>query len=141
MEYYEELLNRAPPSAASDLDQGPPTEAPRPFGGLLTTDRAGIGHEDYSRLKNEKAAGICRISVELLKARGEAGIPWLTRIVREVWCSRVIPADWTRGCILTFKGKGSRMDCKTTVGSPSCRCRARSSLASSCPGQKHIYNC
>lgn len=36
---------------------------------------------ETSRLKNGQAAGICRISAELLKAGGEVGIGWLTHVV------------------------------------------------------------
>ena len=72
---------------------------------------------EVRRLKKGKAADICCISAELLKAGGEAGIGWLIRVAWEVWCSRVIPADWTRGIILPFyKGKGSRLDCRNYRG-------------------------
>jgi len=75
-EHYEKLLNRVPPPAVTglDLQPGPPDPSVDSSPPMEQEVAA-----EVRRLKNGKAAGICCISAELLKAGGEAGIGWLTR--------------------------------------------------------------
>ena len=63
-------------------------------------------------LKNDRAAGICNITAELLKFGGECRLRWLQVIINCVWISETIPDDWWRGIILPFwKHKGNRLTC------------------------------
>ena len=47
--------------------------------------------EAVARLRGGKAAGICNINVELLKAGGEAMIRGLHAVLTAVWYSGIIP--------------------------------------------------
>ena len=53
--------------------------------------------EAVAKLRGGKAAGICNISAELLKAGGEATIRGLHAVLTTVWLSSTIPPDWKRG--------------------------------------------
>ena len=44
-------------------------------------------------LKNDRAAGICKITAELLKFGGECMLQWLQLIINCVWISEKIPDD------------------------------------------------
>ena len=58
-----------------------------------------------------KAAGICNISAELLKAGGEAMIRGLHAVLTAVWHSGTIPPDWKKGLVVPiWKGNGDRQD-------------------------------
>ncbi len=48
-------------------------------------------------LREEKAPGSCNISVELLKAGGEAMIHGLYAVLTAMWQSGTIPPEWNRG--------------------------------------------
>ena len=73
--------------------------------------------EAVSKLKGRKAAGVCNISVELLKAGGEAMIHGLHAVLTVVWHSCIIPPDWKRGLVVPiWKGKGNRQDCNNYRG-------------------------
>lgn len=114
-EYFEQLYTVDPPSgqfslagvqmAAADppVDETPPS---------LTEVR-----EAVSKLKCGKAAGVCNISGELLKAGGEAMIHGLHAVLTAVWQSGTIPSDWTKGLVVPiWKGKGDRQDCNNYRG-------------------------
>ena len=53
-----------------------------------------------AKLRDGKAAGICNISAELLKAGGEAMIRGLHAVLTAVWLSRTILPDWKRGLVV-----------------------------------------
>ncbi|KAG0730189.1 Transposon TX1 uncharacterized protein [Chionoecetes opilio] len=73
--------------------------------------------EAVAKLKGGKAAGVCKISVELLKAGGEAMIRRLHAVLTAVWKSGTIPPDWKRGLVVPiWKGKGDRQDCNNYRG-------------------------
>ena len=60
-----------------------------------------------AKLRVGKTAGICNISVELLKAGGEAMIRGLHAVLTAIWHSDTIPPDWKRGlAVPIWKGKG-----------------------------------
>ena len=114
-EYFEQLYMAEPPSrqlslagvqmAAADppVDETPPS---------LAEVRKAVG-----KLKCGKAAGICNISVEMLKAGGEAMIHGLHAVLSAVWQSGTIPPDWKRGLVVPiWKGKGDRQDCNNYRG-------------------------
>ncbi len=67
--------------------------------------------EAVNKLKGGKAAGVCNISAEMLKAGGEAMIHSLHAVLTPVWQSGTIPCDWKRGLVVPiWKGKGCRQD-------------------------------
>ena len=56
-----------------------------------------------AKLRGGKAAGICNISAELLKAM----IRGLHAVLTAVWHSGTIPPDWKKGLVvLIWKGRG-----------------------------------
>ena len=53
------------------------------------------------KLKNHKAAGVCRILPEMMKYGGEAVTKWLHHIaLAQVWITGVAPADWKKALIV-----------------------------------------
>ena len=73
--------------------------------------------EAVNKLKSGKAAGVCNISAEMLKAGGEAMIHGLHAVLCAVWRSGTIPPDWKRGLVVPiWKGKGCRQDCNNYRG-------------------------
>ena len=71
------------------LDADPPFDE--------TAPSIGDVKEAVAKLRGGKAAGICNISVELLKAGGDAMIHGLHAVVTAVWHSDTIPPDWKKG--------------------------------------------
>jgi len=64
-------------------------------------------------MKNGRAAGICGISAELLKAGGDCVASRLTEVIQQSWEYGSAPEDWKKGIILPFyKNKGDRSECK-----------------------------
>ena len=73
--------------------------------------------EAVAKLRSGKAAGICNISAELLKARGEAMIRRLHAVLSAVWHSSTIPPNWNRWLVVPiWKGKGNRQICSNYRG-------------------------
>lgn len=72
--------------------------------------------EAIKSLKPGKAAGIDEIRPEMLKALGEGGMKWLTRVCRIVWKSGVAPEDWQTGVIVPIYKKGSEKECSNYRG-------------------------
>ena len=70
-----------------------------------------------AKLRGGKAAGICNMSAELLKAGGEAMICGLHAVLTVVWHSGTIPPDWRRGLVVPiWKDKGTVRMATTTAG-------------------------
>ena len=68
--------------------------------------------KDVAKLRGGKAAGICNISAELLKAEGETMIRGLHAVLTAVWHSITISPDWKRGLVVPiWKDKGDPQDC------------------------------
>ena len=114
-EYFEQLYVAEPPSrqlslagveisaAVPPVDESPPSLAEV--------------REAVNKLKSGKAAGVCNISAEMLKAGGEAMIQGLHAVLCAVWRSGTIPPDWKRGLVVPiWKGKGCRQDCNNYRG-------------------------
>ena len=57
-------------------------------------------------LKNNKAAGIDRIFVELLKYGGETVVNWLTYLFNLIWEQEIVPENWTKGIVVKLPKKG-----------------------------------
>ena len=73
--------------------------------------------EAVAKLRAEKAAGVCSISAELLKAGGEAMIRGLHAVLTAVWHSGTIPPDWKKRLVVSvWNGKGDRHDCNNNYG-------------------------
>ena len=87
---WEELL--VPAATASDTAPPPPT---------VEQVRAAL-----DRLKNCKAAGVCRIIPEMLKYGGSATTTWLHRIITIVWQTCKAPDDWKRSLLVPVLKKG-----------------------------------
>ena len=58
-----------------------------------------------------RAALVCGISGELLKAGGEVVIEWLFKIYNMVWRTGVAPEDWQRAILVPIHKKSSRRKC------------------------------
>ncbi|KAG0716086.1 hypothetical protein GWK47_010475 [Chionoecetes opilio] len=56
--------------------------------------------EAVAKLSGSKAAGVCKISAELLKAWGAAMIRWLHAVLTAVWQSGTILPDWKSGLVV-----------------------------------------
>ena len=52
-----------------------------------------------SELKGGRAARVCGIPAELLKAGGESKTRWLRTVIVQVWSTGVGPPDWRRGLV------------------------------------------
>ena len=51
------------------------------------------------RLKGRKAAGLCGIELEMLRAGGEVVVEWLTEFFNMVWRAGVAPGNWKDAAI------------------------------------------
>ncbi|KAG0724748.1 LINE-1 retrotransposable element ORF2 protein [Chionoecetes opilio] len=109
-EYFGQLFTVDPPTeqlhttGLQAVDADPPIDETAP-----SLDEV---REAVAKLRGGKAAGVCNISAELLKAGGEAMIRGLHAVLTAVWQSGTIPPDWKRGLVVPiWKGKGDRQDC------------------------------
>ena len=114
-EYFEQLYQVDPPTVSLDASDvsvpvpDPPISEEPP---TLTEVRMAI-----SKLKSGKAAGICDIPAELLKAGGEPMARGLHTVQTAIWQSGTIPPDLLRGVVIPlWKGKGDRWDCSNYRG-------------------------
>ena len=91
-EYFEQLFMVDPPSGQlqtgglQTLDADPPIDETAPS--IVDVKEA------VAKLTGGKAAGICNISAEVLKAGCEAMIRGLQAVLTAVWHSGTIPPDW-----------------------------------------------
>ncbi|XP_072039436.1 uncharacterized protein [Amphiura filiformis] len=108
-EYFEDLLN---PSGDGDRQQQQPFH-PR-F--QEEVDPPILQEEVRNAIKTSpknKAAGIDDITTEAIRACGDTGVKWLTRVFNRAWEERAVPDDWQRAIIVPiWKKKGSKRDCK-----------------------------
>ena len=65
-----------------------------------------------ARLKRGKAAGVCGIHGEMLKAEGDTVVRWLHIIFNIVWEKGKAPEDWQKAVIVAIHKKGSKKLCK-----------------------------
>ena len=113
--YFEQLHKADPPARelvsrdVTPVVADPPISCDPPD---LEEIRAAV-----RQLRGGRAAGICGIQAELLKAGGEAALLALHSVFSVVWRTGIIPADWKRGLIVPlWKGKGDRQDCSNYRG-------------------------
>ena len=69
-----------------------------------------------ARLKKGKAAGVCGIQGEMLKAGGDTVVRWLHIIFNIVWEKGKAPEDWQKAVIVAIHKKGSKKLCKNYRG-------------------------
>ncbi|XP_072051780.1 uncharacterized protein [Amphiura filiformis] len=102
-EYFEDLLN---PSGDGDRQQQQPFH-PR-F--QEEVDPPILQEEVRNAIKTSpenKAAGIDDITTEAIRACGDTGVKWLTRVFNRAWEERAVPDDWQRAIIVPiWKKKG-----------------------------------
>ena len=68
--------------------------------------------ESLKSAKTGKAPGIDGISIEIIKAAGEAGVELLWRVCRAVWKDGIAPMEWRQSIIIPiWKRKGDRREC------------------------------
>ena len=65
-----------------------------------TAPSIGDVKEAVAKLRGGKAAGVCNLSEELLKAGGEAMISGLHAVLTAVWHSGTIPPDSKKGLVV-----------------------------------------
>ena len=67
--------------------------------------------------KTGKAPGIEGITIEIIKAAGEAGVELLWRVFRAVWKDGIAPMEWRQSIIIPiWKRKGGRRECSQYMG-------------------------
>ena len=69
-----------------------------------------------ARLKRGKAAGVCGIQGEMVKAGGDTVVRWLHLIFNMVWKTGKAPEDWQKAVIVAIHKKGSKKLCKNYRG-------------------------
>ena len=68
--------------------------------------------ESLQSAKTGKAPGIGGISIEKIKASGEAGVELMWRVCRAVWKDGIAPLEWRQSIIIPiWKRKGGRREC------------------------------
>ena len=73
--------------------------------------------ESLKSAKTGKAPGIDGISIEIIKAAGEAGVELLWRVCRAVWKDGTAPTEWRQSIIIPiWKRKGDRRECSQYRG-------------------------
>ena len=113
--YFERLHQADPPAVELDIRGVTITVADPPINFCppsFVEKQAAV-----NRLKWCKAAGICGIHAELLKAGGNAALVSLHADLCSAWNTGIIPTDWKRGLVVPlWKGKGDRKDCTNYRG-------------------------
>ena len=114
-EYFEQLYMAEPPSGEL------PSAGIQPLVAVPPLDEAVPSLDEVkkavARLKSGRAAGVCDIPAELVKAGGEAMIRGLHAVIEVIWQTGIIPPDWTRGLVTPiWKGKGDQRDCSNYRG-------------------------
>ena len=109
-EYFEQLFKVNPLSGWFQTTGLQVMDADPPINEALSSfDEV---KEAVAKLRGGKAAGICNINAELLKAGGKAMIRGLHAVLTAVWYSGTIPPDWKMGLDAPiWKGKGDRQNC------------------------------
>ena len=73
--------------------------------------------ESLKSAKTGKTPGIDGITIEIIKAAGEAGVERLWRVCRTVWKDGIAPMEWRQSIIIPiWKRKGDRRECSRYRG-------------------------
>ena len=67
-------------------------------------------------MKSGKAAGLCGINAEMLKAGESVVVKWQYMIVNIAWATGEVPEDWKRAVIIPQHKKGSKAMCSNYRG-------------------------
>ena len=113
--YFEQLYKAEPPVRQLATLDSPVLEANPP----INCDPPSLGETQavVARMKGGKAAGVCGIQAELLKAGGQPILLPLHAVISAAWRTGDIPTDWKRGLVVPiWKGKGDRQDCNSYRG-------------------------
>ena len=114
-EYFEELLEVAPPTTMVDWAGVVPIP-PDPTIDTRPPHRKEV-ETALAQMKSGRAAGICGIPAELLSAGGDAVLRDLVAVFHEIWNTSEIPSDWRRSLIVPiYKKKGDPRDCNNYRG-------------------------
>ncbi len=109
-EYFGQLHMSETPSRRLSL-AGVEISAPNPPVDETLLSLAEL-RETANNLKGRKAAGVCNVRAEILKAGTEAMIHGLHAVLTAVWQSGNNSPNWQRGLVVPiWKGKGCRQDC------------------------------
>ena len=95
------------PPAIADAASTAAVAAGEPNDDLSLPPAMGEIQAAVDKLKNHKAAGVCRILPEMMKYGGEAVTKWLHHIIAQVWITGVAPADWKKALIVPVLKKGN----------------------------------
>ena len=68
------------------------------------------------KMKSGKAAGLCGINAEMLKAGDSVVVKWQYRIVDIAWATGEVPEDWKRAVKIPLHKKGSKGMCSNYRG-------------------------
>ena len=96
-----------------DLEGEPTTMQLDISGSEITTQEV---KKAINKLKNNKAAGLDKVTAELLKHGREVVVGELTHLFNLIWEKEEVPVDWGQGVIVTLPKKGSLSDCNNWRG-------------------------
>ena len=108
-EHFEQLLN---------LNLNPPSivEAELEDDGGSSLISLGEVTEVAKQLHSGKAPGVDEICPEMLKALGDEGLSWLTRLINIAWKSGAVPKEWQTGVVVPLFKKGDQRVCANYRG-------------------------
>jgi hypothetical protein len=110
-EYFEDLLNRTPPSCTHSPST--PRATPRISDGPPSKNEI---KGAIKRLKQGKAPGADSISSEMLKLDPDLIVETIHPLLNEVWRSETIPEKWKDGLIIKLPKKGDLSVCSNWRG-------------------------
>ena len=106
-DHFTEVLNRPAPTDGAIIRQDTPINE--------VIDTGYITKEEIIRaignMKNEKAAGIDSITVEMLKADVDETTNVLHALFQKIWDQEEIPDDWSKSLIVKLPKKGDLTAC------------------------------
>ena len=112
-EHFNEILNRPPPNETFEFNQ---IEEIDELPILMTPIDQIEAKNAIERLKNRKAAGEDKVTVELLKATSDENLEKLVDFYNNIWMLEEIPKDWKNGTIIKIPKKGDLTDCNNWRG-------------------------
>lgn len=113
VEHFQETLNQLEPTTMYNFEAVDTQETLGVNTGEITIAEVKIA---IKSLKNNKAAGLDEIPVELLKHGGQAMAEKLTTLFNKCWRSGMVPEDWRKGAIVKIPKKGNISECTNWRG-------------------------
>ena len=103
-EYFEELLNVE--NKREELLEIYKVEGPEK--GIEVEEV----REAMSGMKSNKAPGVSKVSIDMLREGGEECLFWMLDLLKVVWDKEKIPEDWRKSLIAPiFKKNGDILEC------------------------------